>query len=283
MNDKRLPARGVAAAIAAFALCAPLASQADAWPAPVERSGPDVPAPREIDALAALQGAYVPAGALPKATGTFGGVFTWCFAPVARLGLFGRHEVFGLVWGNLSMLAVGHELGLRYAAARHLSFETAFLTHRVDRVWVDDFETRPGGVSDIGGEAGVWFPFAPHGRIRLDAHLLLRMFDVYKDTQGALGTGARVTLLVARGHSVALELTAIRAQRSRPRAGVDRTTWNAIGDVSWRFRLKGRLGGLVGARVSTSMLVGVQPMLELKRSMIEEPMAVGYLGLYFGG
>ena len=269
--------------VAAVALCAPRAPRADGWPAPVERSGPDVPAALEIAVSGVFQGAYVPAGVAPEETGTAGGVLTWCLAPVERLGLFGRHEVWGLVWGNVSMLAVGHEVGLRYVAARHLSLETAFLSHRVDRVWIDDWETRPGGVADIGGELGAWFPFVPHRRIRLDAHLVLRLFDVYRDTQGALGAGARASLHIARGHSVALELTALRAQRSRPRTGVDQTTWNVMGDVSWRFTLSGRLGGLVGGKVSTSMLVGVQPMLELKRSMIEEPMAVGYVGLFFGG
>jgi len=278
-------ARSIGVSVAAAAFFLPAVLLADGWPAPAERSGPEVPPPRGIEATSVIQGAYVPAsaGVAPEATGTFGGALTWCFAPLARLALFGRHEVYALKWGEVTLLAVGHEVGLRYAAARHLTMETAFLTHRVDRAWVDDFETRPGGVSDIGGEVGAWLPFAPHSRVRLDAHVLLRIFDVYRDTQGALGGGARVTLLVARGHSVALELTVLRAQRSRPRAGVDRTTWNAIGDVSWRFTLSGRLGGMIGARLSTSMLVGVQPMLELKRSMIDEPMALGYLGLFFGG
>jgi hypothetical protein len=271
--------------VAALALCAPGPLCADDWPAPAERSGPDVPAPHGIAATAELQGAYVPASAAsaPKETGAFGGTLTWCFAPVARLGLFGHHEVTGLMWGNLSLLAVGHEFGLRYAAAGHLTFETAFLSHRVDRAWIGDFETRPGGVADIGGELGAWLPFEPHERVRLDAHIVARLFDVYRDTQGALGAGARVSLRIAKGHAVALELTVLRAQRSRPRAGVDQTTWNALGDVSWRFKLKGSLGGLIGARLSSSMLVGVQPMLELKRSMIEEPMALGYVGLFFGG
>jgi hypothetical protein len=278
-------ARRAVVLVVAAALLSPAVLRADDWPAPAERSGPDVPPPRGIAATAAIQGAYVPAsaGIAPKATGAYGGAITWCFAPIARFGLFGRHEIEGLVWGNVALLAVGHEIGVRYAAARHLTFEAAYLTHRVDRAWIDDFETRPGGVADMGGEVGAWLPFAPHPRIRLDAHLVYRIFDVYRDTQGALGTGARLTLLIARGHSVALELTVLRAQRSRPRAGVDRTTWNAIGDVSWRFVFTGRLGGLVGARLSSSMLVGVEPMLELKRSMIEEPMALGYVGLFFGG
>jgi hypothetical protein len=271
-------------AIAAAALLLPAAAPADRWPAPAERSGPDVLPPRGMAATALVQGAYIPAsaGVAPAATGTFGGSLTWCFTPLGRLGLFGRHAVWGLVWGDVSLLAVGHEIGLRYPAARHLAFEAAFLSHRVDRAWAGDFETRPGGVADIGGEIGTWFPFAPHPRVRLDAHLVLRMFDVYNDTQGALGAGARATLLVAAGHAIAVELTVLRAQRSRPRAGVDVTTWNAIGDASWRFALAGDLGGMVGARLSSSMLVGVEPMLELKRSMIEEPMALGYLGLFFG-
>jgi hypothetical protein len=269
-------------AIAALFAVAPTTARAQAWPEPVERSGPSVPAARRVEAATVLEGAYVPEGVAPQATGIFGGVLTWCFAPVERLGIFGRHEVAGLKWGKIAMLELGHEVGLRLATARHLTLEAAYLTHRIDRAWVDDFETRPGGVADMGGELGAWLPFAPHPRIRLGAHLLYRIFDVYRDTQGALGLGARLELLIARGHAVAIELTVVRAQRSRPRAGVDRTTWNAIGDVSYRFSLAARVGGLVGARLSSSMLVGVQPMLELKRSMIEEPMAVAYLGLFFG-
>ena len=34
--------------------------------------------------------------------------------------------------------------------------------------------------------------------------------------------------------------------------------------------------------ISTNLLVGQVPMLELKRSMINEPMAMGTVGIYFG-
>jgi hypothetical protein len=272
--------------LVAAVFCVSLAPEAGAadWPVQAERSGPRLTLPREIAATAVIRGAYVPeaSAAVPGSTGTIGGAITWSFAPFARLGLFGRHELEGYFWANVALLAIGHEAGLRFSAARHLAFEAAYLSHRVSRVWIDDFETRPGGVSDMGGELGAWLPFAPHERIRLDLHVVSRIFEVYKDTQSVLGGGVRLSLLVARDSEVVVELTLLRAARSRPRSEVDVTTWNVIGEASLRSRLTRGLGLLIGARLSTSMLVGEQPMLELKRSMIEEPMGVAYAGMSFG-
>lgn len=284
-NRRPLLARVVAVAIAAIVLYAPLATRADEWPEPAERSGPSVRTPREVDAALVLEGAYVPASvsATPDPSGIIGGALTWNFALVDRLGLFGHHAVTGFMVGNVSMLAEGNEVGLRYRAAQLVALEAAFLAHNISRVWVDDYGISPGGVEDIGGEIGAWLPFEPNRWIRLDAHLFFRIFDVYRDTQEAFGAGARLSLLVASGHSVVIEPQLVGVLRNHPREGVASATLNVIGDVSWRFALYERLGGMVGARFSTSMLVGVQPMLELKRSMIGEPMALGYLGIFFGG
>ena len=83
------------------------------------------------------------------------------------------------------------------------------------------------------------------------------------------------------GHALVLELETLRAVRAQPRVGVDRVTWNVLGEVAWRARLTDRLGLRIGVRVSTHLLVGEVPMLELKRSMIDEPMALGSAGIYF--
>jgi hypothetical protein len=277
--------RAPAALAAVLACLAPAASLAEEWPDPAERSGPRLPAPKEVTATAVARGAYVPASDATgeEAASTFGGSLSWCFAPVRRLGLYGRHELVSYRWANVTLLSFGHEVGLRLLAARHLTLEAAYLTHRVSRAWIDDFEASPGGVEDRGAELGAWLPFAPHESVRIDVHLIGRLFDVYRDTQGAFGGGARLSLLVADGHALVVELTAVRAQRSRPRAGVDETTWNLFAEASWRSLLTPRFGLLIGARLTTSMLVGEEPMLELKRSMIEEPMGVAYLGMFFGG
>jgi len=276
--------RAKIALIAALLALVPSVASTETWPYPAERSGPFLPKARELRAALLVQGAYIPSS---SSTGdaraaTLGGVLGWCFAPFERLGLFGLHELEGYWWANVTLMAHGNVLGLRYVAARHLTFEGAFLSHRVPRVWIDDLETRPGGVADNGGELGVWLPFSPHPRIRIELHLISRAFEVYKDTQGVLGGGLRLSLLIGRRTSLELELTLLRTTRSRPRAGVEDTTSNVIGEACLRTELARSLGMLLGAKLTTSMLVGEQPMLELKRSMIDEPMGLAYAGVTFG-
>lgn len=280
----RLRATALLAALLALLLPG-RAAGGGAWPEPAERSGPRVQARGTAAAAAVGRGAWVPAS---EATGereawTAGGALSWSYAALPGLALFGRHEASAYRWADVTLLAFGHEVGLRYAAARRLTLEAAYLTHRVPRAWIGDFETNPGGVEDRGAELGAWLPFEPHEAVRLDVHLIARLFDVYRDAQGAFGGGARLSLLPADGHALVIELTALRAQRSRPRSGVEDTTWNLVAEASWRSRLAGSFGILLGARLSTSMLVGEVPMLELKRSMIEEPMGIAFLGVFFGG
>ena len=51
--------------------------------------------------------------------------------------------------------------------------------------------------------------------------------------------------------------------------------------VYWQSMIYKSFGIKVGAIVSANLLVGEVPMLELKRSMIGEPMAMAELGLFF--
>jgi hypothetical protein len=275
---------GPIAAVALAAAVAALCSRARAdWPEPAVRSGTHLPDERELALALALTGAYVPRveGLSADHTGALSGILTWNLAPFQRIGLFGQHSAGGMWWDNLRLDILGNEIGLRYLCLDHLAFEAAYLTHRVDRLQVDELETHPGGVIDRGFELGTWFRFEPHRRLLVEAHLVGRVFEVYRDTQGITGLGLRVSISPAGGHALVLELEALRVVRSRPRVGVERVTWNVLGEIAWRSLLTDELGLEVGARVSTNLAVGEVPMLELKRSMIDEPMALGSAGLFF--
>jgi hypothetical protein len=250
---------------------------------PAVRSGARLPDAGDLAVALDLAGAYVPrvGGLTEGATGALQGTLTWNYAPWERLGLFGAHMAGGMWWDNLRLNMVGHEIGVRFAALEHMAFEAAYLTHRVDRFWVDDFESNPGGVIDRGLELGTWFRIEPHRRLVIEPHLVGRVFEVYQDTQGVTGLGVRVTVSPADGHALVLGLEVLRVIRAQPRTGVDPVTWNVLGGVKWRARVTDGWGIQVGVRVSTHLLVGEVPMLELKRSMIDEPMALGSLGVYF--
>ncbi|MBW2278257.1 MAG: hypothetical protein JRF63_12240, partial [Deltaproteobacteria bacterium] len=205
----------------------------------------------------------------------------WNFAPWQRVAFFGAHAAGGMWWDNLHVGMVGNEIGVRYLALSHMAIEAAYLTHRVDRFRVDDLESNPGGVIDRGLEIGTWFRFEPHRRLLLEPHLVGRIFEVYNDAQGVTGLGLRVSISPVDDQALVLGLEVLRVIRARPRVGVDPVTWNVLGEVAWRAQLTERFGIQIGARVSTHLLVGEVPMLELKRSMIDEPMALGSLGMFF--
>jgi hypothetical protein len=136
-------------------------------------------------------------------------------------------------------------------------------------------------VIDRGLELGSWLRFEPHRRLLLEAHLVGRIFEVYRDTQGVTGIGLRASISPWSGHAMVVEIEALRVIRTRPRIGVDRVTWNVLGEVGWRSQLTPSFGIGIGARLSTNLLVGEVPMLELKRSMIDEPMAMASIGAWF--
>jgi hypothetical protein len=271
-------------AIALISCSAALAGTASAdWPAPAERTGTRLPQEDELAVALELGGAYVPqvSGLTRGATGALQGTLTWTYAPWEGVGLFGSHVAGGMWWDNLRLTMVGHEIGVRYRAVDHLVLEAAYLTHRVDRFQVDQLETNPGGVIDRGLELGTWFRFEPHRRLLVETHLVGRIFEVYTDTQGVTGLGLRVSISPVDDHALVLGIEILRVIRAQPRVGVDPVTWNVLGQVAWRSQLNDRFGIEAGARVSTHLLVGEVPMLELKRSMIDEPMALGSIGIFF--
>ena len=253
------------------------------WPAPAVRSGTRLPPPRTLALSIEGAGAYVPevAGVSPAKSGVGRGRLIWNLALWERVGLFGRHDLGAMWWRDVTLLVGGHELGLRYVASDHVTLEAAYLGHRTERQWVDGHGTAIGGVRDHGVELSGWAAFEPHRRLRIGLHLIGRWFRVYRDDQGVAGAGLRLSLLPVDRHAIVLELTALRVVRRDPRAGVERATVNLLGDVLWRSELAGSFGVHLGARVTTHLLVGEVPMLELKRSMIDEPMALGIAGVSF--
>jgi hypothetical protein len=283
MEDRRCqryPRLALAALTAALAWSPP--ARAD-WPEPALRSGPWLPPPRDLAVALDAAGAWIPekTGLTADDTGLLQGRIVWNLAPWEAVGLFGRHALGGMWWSNLTVLNGEHELGLRWLASEIVTLEGAYLGHRTERQWVSGHATAPGGIRDHGAELSGWAVLKPHSRIRLDLHLLGRWFRVYRDDQGVAGGGARLSLLFADGHAAVIEIHALWAYRADPRAGVDQASWNVIGELAWRSRLGDRFGLQLGARLSTNLLVGEVPMLELKCSMIGEPMAMGILGVWF--
>jgi hypothetical protein len=274
-------------ALAAALFLAAGAARAE-WPAPPERSGASLPEPRVLSAAVSASGVYVPevSGMASGDTGVLEGTITWNFAPWRAVGLFGRHTVAGMWWGGLTLLTLGNEAGARWLATRRLAIEAAYLGHRAEQQWVErddgsQMSVALGGIRDHGGELGSWLRLLPLPRLRVEGHLLGRVFRVYDDTQGVVGAGLRASVMPADGHAIVLELTLLETIRERPRHSVDHSTLNVLGSVLYRLDLAERVGLELGARISTDMLCGEVPMLELKRSMIDEPMLVGQAGVYF--
>ncbi|MDD5306089.1 MAG: hypothetical protein PHU25_02095 [Deltaproteobacteria bacterium] len=285
--ERRAHSNGLSLTLAAGLLLVAGTARAD-WPNPPERSGASLPGPRDLSVAAFASGVYVPevSGLASGDTGVLEGSLTWSFAPWRSFGLFGRHTIAGMWWGNLTILTLGSEAGARWLATRRLAVEAAYLGHRAEHQWVErddgsQMSVALGGIRDHGGELGTWLRLEPFSRLRLEGHLLGRVFRVYDDTQGALGVGLRASVMPADGQAVVLEVTLIDAIRERPRHGVDHSTLNVLGAVSYRIDLTHRVGLELGARMSTNMLCGEVPMLELKRSMISEPMLMGQAGVYF--
>ncbi len=176
---------------------------------------------------------------------------------------------------------MNHATGFRFVPAKNIALETAYLSHRVDKTWVDDFELDPGGVKDFGGEISVWFSQSWLRRLKTEIGLIGRLFDVYRENQSVLGMNGRISILAASGHAATMELKVLRVFRSDPRVGVDQVTWNTIGSLYWQSMLTDFFGIKAGGLLSANLLVGEVPMLELRRSMIGEPMALAELGLIF--
>jgi len=273
---------GTALAAAAAVLLVSLPSLGD-FPMAAERSASRLPPPRVVDLSVSGSGAYVPqvSDLAPDSSGVLIGEILWNFGITESFGLFGKHDMMGMWWANVALLGFGHEVGLRYLCTEVLSLEAAYLGHRVDKAWVDDLETHPGGVIDNGVEISTRLAFRPMRKLRIEGRFIGRIFGVYKDTQGVTGLSLLVALMPRDGHSLDIELAVLRTLRSRPRAGVERVTWNTVGAMTWRSDLSPRIGIMVGAKIFTNLMVGEVPMLELKRSMIDEPMALATLGLYF--
>jgi hypothetical protein len=192
-------------------------------------------------------------------------------------------------WANISILSFGHEVGARFLFGPFLAFEAAYLGHRIEYEWVDGNVWSVGGLNDHGAEVGMWAHFEPHPRIRLEAHLFGRRFQEPKREtsfsyvdQIVYAFGLRAATMVFNGHFAEAEVETLRVyRRGRRRAGVEETTWNTTGTLLWRSSISPRFGVQAGVFASTNWWCGIVPMLEYKRSMIDEPEVKFFAGFYF--
>lgn len=262
------------------------------WPSPAQRSGADLPKDRDIAGSIEAAGIYMPEieGISNYDTGMLEGSLVWNVRLFDGLGLFGKHSIWGLWWSDISMLAFGHEVGARFLCCRLLSFEAAYLGHRAEYEWIDGDAWNAGGVKDHGAEVGAWARFDLLKALRIEPHLLGRYFGEpdgsggaarYTDDQFVAGGGLRVSIMPIDGHAAVIEMKLLRIYRDHPRDGVDHVTWNVLGEALWRSNLIAGLGVQAGVRLSKNILCGEVPMLELRRSMIDDPMMTAILGLYF--
>jgi len=275
-------------ALTTFLFVASLAGTTSAdtspWPVTAARSDAVLTPVRELAVSVNFGGAYIPqvADISTDNTAIVEGTLIWNLTIFDKFALFGFHTLTKMWWGDSALLTLGNELGLRYAMIKHVTVETAYLNHRLDRAWAGKLETRPGGVVDYGVELGAWFHFQPIKRLKIGLHAIGRVFEVYMDTHRVAGFGIRVSLLPFDGHKMELDLTLLRVERGAPRTGVEKVTWNTVASIKWRSRITRQFGVALGGTISTNLQVGIVPMLELKRSMINEPMALATIGVFFG-
>ncbi len=296
MSDKKKKmSSSFAMYVVVAVLSLPAESMAD-WPEPAVRTGTNLPEARTISALAQVAGVYVPQveGLSGGPTGIIGGTLVWNLRIIGNLGLFGKHSISGMGWEDSSnneirILTFGHEVGARFLLGPYLSFEAAYLGHRIEYIWLDGDPWTLGGDHDHGGEIGMWGHFEPFGKMRLAGHLLVRKFaeptgdgqKSYTD-QLVFGMGLGVQIMLHPGHALVLDLETLRVYRGiQRRLGVEEATWNVLGKIMWRWALAEKFGLQFGIRASTSWLCGEVPMLEYKRSMIDEPMTELFAGIYF--
>lgn len=279
-----------ASALAALFFAGRAAAESD-WPEPAARSGVTLPGPGTLAARTDLGGIWVKEveGLSNDSTGVMEGSLTWNFRLFGPIGIFGKHDLSRMWWDNISLLTFGHEVGARFLFGPVLVFEAAYLTHRIEYEWIDGDPWTVGGLNDHGAEVGMWARLEPHSRIRLQAHTFGRRFMEprsdrsfsYVD-QVVFGLGLRTTLKVFKKQFVEVEVEALRVyRRGRRRAGVEEVTWNTVGTFQWRSAIHERFGLQAGVTASTNWMCGMVPMLEYKRSMIDEPQAKFFAGFYF--
>lgn len=276
------------------ALAGPLLADTG-WPAPAVRSGATLPEARRVAAALDGGGAYLASSesAGGASTGILVGRLTWNARIIGPLGAFGQHEVSGLWWGDISMLAFGHEVGLRLVPLPFLAVEAAYLGHRAEYEWVDGDPWALGGVFDHGAELGVVGRVVLAGQIALRGRLLGRYFGEpdpkgsddaqhYADDQWVVGFGLGAAVMPWDGHVLEVGAEVLYVNRAgRLREGVEEITWNIAVSGTWRSNLTERFGLALEVRVSTDMLAGMAPMMEIKRSVVNEPMATATAGVYF--
>jgi hypothetical protein len=262
-----------------------------AEPCRAVRTGTTLPEGRDVAMAVDVGGMYTkrPHGYARDKAGMLGGDWIWNFRLVSGLGVFGKHIFRSVIIDNVTTLLIGHEAGLRLLIPDYLSLEAAYLTHRFEYKWVDGHPFGVGGTFDHGVELGAWGRFKPLARIEIGAHLFGRYFGEpnlknghhFADGHWVMGMGARMIIDVFERISVAADLEALRVYRAYSRAGVEKVTWNISESVYLVGAVTNRLGFRLGAQVSTDSYAGQMPVFESKRSMINQPVATMWLGLFF--
>lgn len=253
------------------------------WPNRAVRSEAYAPAPRKFAVATQFSGAQV-----PRVGDSNGGRsyiiepgLIWNFAFNRQVSIFGSHRIGKMKWANVALMTVYNELGVRISWHPKVWFEGTYLSHRVEASWIDGNKIYVGGVVDHGAEAAVWIEGTPVPRLKLSARLCARTFSVYNDNHDVFSTKWQLSLLPVDNHGLYLAVELVEVWREKPRAGVERFTHNTVGSVEWRSMPWDKMGFYIAAMVSLNLLVGEVPMLELKRSMINEPMGLGTVGFFF--
>jgi hypothetical protein len=260
----------------------PLETYAQTWVATPQRWGNFVPTPRQV--AVALEGG----GAIARfnlgnvdATATLGrGTITWNLALWPWFCVIGQHAITHYSWSNVRMLTLGDEVGVRIIPFEKFSIQALYLGHRLEQEWIDDKPFAIGGVRDHGVELGTAYQIL-FDRLSVEPQAIIRYFKAFRDDYAVVGAGVRLALRLTDGQELVSESTLLENFRIHPHTGLPAKTTNALGELRWQMELIDRLAIQVGARASRRLLVGVEPMLELRISMVNEPLGMGFVAVSY--
>jgi hypothetical protein len=267
--------------IAASLFLPPLEGFAQTWVAVPQRWGNFVPTPRQVAVAIEGGGAIAQLNlGKEKAYATLGrGAITWNLALWPWLCVFGQHAVTTYSWSNDRLLTIGNEVGVRVIPVEKLSLQAVYLGHRLEQEWISDTSFAVGGVRDHGLEIEAAYQFLLFERLSIEPQMILRYFKAFLDDYYVAGAGLRLALRLTEAQEFIAEATLLANFRVHPRAGLPAQTINPLGELRWQMTLVEPLVLQVGVRASRHLLVGVEPMLELKGTMMNDPLGMGFAAL----
>jgi hypothetical protein len=267
-----------------FIIIFSLNARAEIWPVKAEETGLVSPEPKKVIYTLSANGIYIPQieGLSNAQTIFVQGNLVWNFTLCKKLTLFGAHNGGVMHFDNVTLINTGSRFGVRFLGLKNFSLETAYLHHKVDTTFVDGIKIYPAGVFDRGVETGMWISVDRIRNILFNFHLFGRYFSVYTEDQLVGGYAFELLLLPKDGLSLTFGVEFLEVFRLNKRTGVDFFTHNAVGKIEWKMLFNNSTGMFAGIRMSSDLLTGSVPMLELKRSMIGEPMGYAELGIFSG-